>query len=157
MNGHCDFPCYLAPIGITFLRKIVYASGFMRSVAYDAHIYEDAAYLHPQFDWEMDIGNGHFATCPRFFTSEQATGGCTLSSAEATWNKWIQLPRSRIDNLSSIIKSHAMFRGEPFRGLLRNLKAIVSVSLHAAAAHQRMNQKNRGDRHAGFGPWRHGP
>ena len=50
MNGHYDYPCYLAPIGITFLRQIAYASGFMRFVAYHAHIYEDTAYPHPQFD-----------------------------------------------------------------------------------------------------------
>mmetsp|Transcript_52285 Transcript_52285/g.119278 ORF Transcript_52285/g.119278 Transcript_52285/m.119278 type:complete len:325 (-) Transcript_52285:538-1512(-) len=157
VNGHYDFPCYLVLIGITFLGQIVYASGLMRSVAYDAHIFEDTAYLHPQFDWEMNIGDGHFATCPRFFTPEQATGGRTLSSAEATWNEWIQLPRSRIEHLNSVTKSHAMFRGEPFRGWVRNLKVFVNVSLHAAAAQQRMNQKNRGDRYAGFGPWRHGP
>ncbi len=44
-NGHHDFPCYLVLIGITFLGQIVFASGLMRSIAYDAHIYEDTYHL----------------------------------------------------------------------------------------------------------------
>jgi len=93
----------------------------MRSVAYDAHIYEDTAHLHRQFDWEMNIGDGHFATCDHFFTPEQKIGGRVLSVEEDTWNHWLQLPRCRIEHLNSVIKCHRMFRGEPFRGWVRNL------------------------------------
>lgn len=156
-NGHYNFPCYLVLVGVTFLGQIVFASGLMRSIAYDAHIYEDTYHLHPQFDWEMNIGDGHFATCHHFFTPEQKVGGRALSPIEDTWNEWLQLPRSRIEHLNSVIKSHAMFGGEPFRGWVRNLKAFVNISLHGAALQMRVNQRLRGDRYAGFGPWAHGP
>ena len=90
-------------------------------------------HLHPQFDWEMNIGDGHFATCHHFFTPEQKVGGRALSPIEDTWNEWLQLPRSRIEHLNSVIKSHAMFSGEPYRGWVQNLKAFVNISLNGAA------------------------
>ena len=42
---------------------------------------------------------------PNFFTPEQKTGGRIghQKSQEDTWNEWLQLPRSRVGNLNSVI------------------------------------------------------
>jgi hypothetical protein len=151
VNGHYDFPCFLILIGMTFTGQIVYSSGFQRSTAYDAHIFEDTRYEHPQFDWEMNIGDGHFGTCPNFFTPIKKHGGRLLTAQETTWNEWIQLPRSRIEHINTVVKNHRMFKGEPFRGWIRNFRVFVNISVHGAAAELRA----RGNRYAGFGPWAH--
>ena len=39
-----------------------------------------------------------------------------LTALEQLWNSWLQLPRSRIEHLNTVIKNHAMFNGAPFRG-----------------------------------------
>jgi len=90
---------------ITFTGELIWASSLMRSVAYDAHIFDDTKHLHPQFPWEKNIGDGHFSTCANFFTPVQAIGGRALTPQELTWNEWIQMPRSRIEHLNSVIKN----------------------------------------------------
>ena len=156
VEGHYGFPCYLVLIGITFLGQIVYTSGLHRATAYDAHLFEQSRYLHPQLPREMNIGDGHFATCHNFFTPVQRTGGHVLTPQEKLWNEWIQLVRARIEHMNSVIKSHGMFR-QAYRGWVRNLQVFVNVSIHAAALQMRINQVVRGNRYAGFGPWPHHP
>ena len=60
-NGHYDFPCYLVLLGITFTGLLVFYSGLHRSTAYDSHIFNDTAHLHPQHPCEMKICDGHFS------------------------------------------------------------------------------------------------
>jgi hypothetical protein len=103
----------------------------------------------------MNIGDGHFATTPCFFTPAQATGGRVLSAEEVTWNEWLQLVRSRVEHINTVVKNHRMFKGEPYRGWVRNLKLFVRVSLHGAAAEIRSRAHRDGDRYQGFGPWPH--
>lgn len=84
VNGHYDFPCFLVLLGITFTGHLVYASDLQRSTAYDAQIYMDTRHEHPQFDWEMNIGDGHFSTVPNCFTPIKATPGQPLTPQETT-------------------------------------------------------------------------
>ena len=98
---------------------------------------------------------GHFATCARFFTPAQKTGGRALTSREIMWNEWLQLERSRVEHINTVIKNHRMFKGEPYRGWVRNLKIFVRISLHGAAAELRHRAQRDGDRYPGFGPWAH--
>jgi hypothetical protein len=127
----------------------------MRSTAYDAHIYEDTYFEYPQLPWELNIGDGHFATCPSFFTPIQATNGHVLTVLETTWNDWIQLVRSRVEHINMAIKNHRMFKGEPYRGYVRNLRVFVKVLCHGAAAHLRADEAATGPRFNGYGPWAH--
>ena len=139
----------------TFTVQLVFGSNLARSTAYDAHIYEETSHLHPQGPRELNIGDGHFATCRRFFTPVAATGGRVLTPKEVTWNEWVQLVRSRVEHLNTVLKNHRMFKGEPYRGWVRNLKLFVRISLHGAAAEIRARTRRDGDRYAGFGPWPH--
>ena len=116
----------------------------MRSTAYEAHIYEDTYFEHPQLSWEVNIGDGHFATCPSFFTLIQATNGHVLTVLETTWNEWIQLVRPRVEHINTVIKNHRMFKGEPYRGYVRNLRVFVKVSCHGAAAQLRADEAATG-------------
>jgi len=149
--GHYDFPCFLVLIGITFTGHIVFASGLCRSVAYDAHIFDDTQHLHPQYDWELNLGDGHFSTCARFLTPVQAIGGRALTVQETTWNEWLKMPRSRIEHINSVVKNHRMFKGEPFRGWVRNLKVFVNVSWRSRRTKSPRSRSMRS--YAGFGPW----
>jgi hypothetical protein len=54
-------------------------------------------------------------------TPAQKIGGRMLTALEQLWNSWLQLPRSRIEHLNTVIKNHAMFNGAPFRGWVQNL------------------------------------
>jgi hypothetical protein len=113
------------------------ASGLMRSAAYDASVFRDTKHEQPQFPWELNIGDGHCSTCANFFTSTQAIGGRQLSTQEATWHEWLQCMRLRVEHLSTVVKNHRMFKGESFRGWLRNLKVLVKISTHGAAVQLR--------------------
>ena len=116
----------------------------MRSTAYEAHIYEDTYFEHPQLPWELNIDDDHFATCLSFFTRIQATNGHVLTALETTWNEWIQLVRSRVEHINTVIKNHRMFKGEPYRGYVRNLRVFVKVSCHGAAAQLRADEAATG-------------
>ena len=72
-----------------------------------------------------------------------------------TWNEWLQLVRSRVEHLNTVIKNHRMFKGEPYRGWVRNLKMFVNISFNGAAAELRARTRRDGDRYPGFGPWPH--
>ena len=75
-----------------------------------------------------------FSTCANFFTPTQAIGGRQLSTQEVTWNEWLQLLRSRVEHLSTLVKNNRMFKGKPYRGWVQNLKVFVKISTHGAAA-----------------------
>ena len=80
-----------------------------------------------------------------------------MSTQEVTWNEWLQLVRSRVEHLSTVVKNHRMFKGEPYRGWVRNLKVFVKISTHGAATQLRASVATRHDRYDGFGPWAHCP
>jgi len=84
----------LVLIGTTFTGQIVYASSFQRSTAYDSHIFEDTHHEHPQFDWEMNIGDGHFGTCPNFFTP-----------IKKTWWKAPDCPKNNLERMHTTATS----------------------------------------------------
>ena len=76
--------------------------------------------------------------------------------AEAIYNKWLQLVRSRVEHLNSVVKQHQMFKGEPYRGWMKNLSCFVKITLHASAAEIRQREKKNGaPRYAGYGWWPH--
>ena len=133
----------------------MFGGGLCSSTAYDAFIFEDSAHLHPQHPWELNIGDGHFSTVDNFITPVQAIGGRILTPLEHTWNGWLQMPRSRIEHVNTVIKNHRMFKGEPYRGWVRSLKLFVNISIHGAAAELRARALRDGDRYRGFGPWAH--
>jgi len=156
VNGHYDFPCFLVLIGITLTGDLVFGSDLFRVNAYDAHLFEDTRHLHPQLPHELNIGDGHFATCPGFSTPVQKIGGRQLTVAEAIYNKWLQLVRSRVEHLNTVVKQHQMFKGEPYRGWVKNLSCFVKITLHASAAEIRQREKKNGaPRYAGYGWWPH--
>ena len=66
-------------------------------------------------------------------TPAQKIGGRMLTALEQLWNSWLQLPRSRIEHLNTVIKNHAMFNGAPFRGWVQNLAVFVKITLHVTA------------------------
>lgn len=109
VNGHYDFPCFLVMTAVALTGQLVYASGLMRSTAYDAHIYLDTLHEHPQYPWELNVGDGHFPTCPCFSTPIKNTNGHVLTPLETTWNEWLQLVRSRVEHVNTVIKNHRMF------------------------------------------------
>ena len=156
VNGHYDFPSYLVLIGITFTGEIVFASGLFRNTGYDGNFYMDTYHLHAQHPWERNIGDGHFATCPRFDTPAQKINGRQLTPLELVWNNWLQLPRSRIEHLNRVVKAHAMFNGAPFRGWVENLAVFVKITCHVSAVEIRKRRQLRGPRYAPYGWWRHG-
>ena len=137
-----------SPLQVFFSQRLDAVHG-VRS----AHIYEDTYFEHPQLPWELNIGDGHFATCPSFFTPIQATNGHVLTALETTWNEWIQLVRSRVEHINTVIKNHRMFKGEPYRGYVRNLRVFVKVSCHGAAVRLRADEAATGPRYNGCGPW----
>lgn len=155
VNGHYDFACYLVMVGITFTGHLVFASKLSKSTAYDSRIYHDSRHLHPQFDLEQNIGDGHFSTTPQFFVPAARTNGRALTPTEITWNEWIQLVRARIEHLNNVFKNHRMFKGEPFRGKAESLKLFVNISLHGAAVEIRARSRRDGPRYPGYGPWTH--
>ena len=142
-------------VGITFTGHLVFASKLSKSTAYDSRIYHDSRHLHPQFDWEQNIGDGHFSTTPQFFVPAARTNGRALTPTEITWNEWIQLVRARIEHLNNVFKNHRMFKGEPFRGKAESLKLFVNISLHGAAVEIRARSRRDGPRYPGYGPWAH--
>ena len=99
--------------------------------------------------------DGHFATCPAFSTPAQKTGGRQLTLREQIWNQWVQLVRSRVEHLNTVIKQHQMFKGEPYRGWMKNLACFVKVTLHATAVEIRKREERDGPRYAGYGWWPH--
>ena len=109
----------------------------------------------PQLPHELNIGDGHFATCPAFSTPAQKTGGRQLTLREQIWNQWVQLVRSRVEHLNTVIKQHQMFKGEPYRGWMKNLACFVKVTLHATAVEIRKREERDGPRYAGYGWWPH--
>ena len=155
VNGHYDFPCFLVLTGITLTGDLVFGSDLFRVNAYDANIFEDTRHLHPQLPHELNIGDGHFATCPAFSTPAQKTGGRQLTLREQIWNQWVQLVRSRVEHLNTVIKQHQMFKGEPYRGWMKNLACFVKVTLHATAVEIRKREERDGPRYAGYGWWPH--
>jgi len=155
VNGHYDFPCFLVQIGITFTGEIVFAGELLRSTSYDARTFCDEGHLHPQYDWEYNIGDCHYACVENFFTPCAKVGGRVLSCREKLWNKRVQLVRARVEHLNTVLKQHSMFGGEPYRGWARNLAVFVKISLHASAVEVRMRGNIDGPRHDGYGPHKH--
>ena len=99
----------------------------------------------------------NFAVCAQFDTPAQKIGGRMLTALEQLWNSWLQLPRSRIEHLNTVIKNHAMFNGAPFRGWVQNLAVFVKITLHVTAEDIRQRRRVfREPRYAGFGWWKHG-
>lgn len=132
VNGRYDFPCLLVLTAVTFTGELVYASEFLRSTSYDAHSFIDTRHMHPQFRWERNLGDGHFACVPRFFTPIQKIGGRTLNAEEKDWNETLQLPRSRVKHINDVIKNHRLFKGEPYRGWIQNYALFVKIVNHDA-------------------------
>ena len=95
--------------------------------------------------------------CANFFTPTQAIGGRQLSTQEVTWNEWLQLVRSRVEHLNTVVKNHRMINGEPYRDWVRNLKVFLKISTHGAAAQLQASAATRLARYDGFGPWAHCP
>jgi hypothetical protein len=135
--------------------EIVYGGCLCKSTSYDAWIFEDSKHLHPQYIWELNLGDCHFSTCAQFLTPAQAVAGRVLTPVETTWNNMLQMPRARIEHINRVIKNHMMFSGQPYRGWVRNLKVFVNISIHAAAVELRNRARESGPRYAGFGPWAH--
>ena len=46
-----------------------------------------------------------------------------------------------------------MFKGEPYRGWMKNLACFVKVTLHATAVEIRKREERDGPRYAGYGWW----
>ena len=65
----------------------------------------------------------------------------------------MQLVRSRVEHLNTVIKQHQMFKGEPYRGWMKNLACFVKVTLHATAVEIRKREERDGPRYAGYGWW----
>jgi len=151
VNGHYDWPCFLVLLGIDFKGNIVFMSGLHRSTAYDANIFEDTRHLHPQFDWEMNLADAHFATVPCTYTPAQRTGGRELNPTEKVWNKMVQLPRSRVEHINTVLKDHKMFK-QKYRGYVRNFWVFVKITGHATAVRIRHRAE---DRYQGYGWWKH--
>jgi len=153
VNTHYDFSCFLVLTGITFTGQLVFASGLVRSTAYDANVWWDTRHLHPQHPWERAIGDGHFSTCPGMNVPVPKRGSNPLTRAQRCWNEWVQLVRSRVEHINTVIKNHRMFLGEPYRGYIDSLRVFVRVTMHSTAVELR----KRGNRYKGFGPWPHNP
>jgi hypothetical protein len=156
VNGHYDFPCFLVLLGITFTGELVFSSGLFRVNSFDARTFMDSRHLHPQLPFEQNIGDGHFSTCPSFSTPAQKIGGRNLCVHEQIWNKWLQLVRSRVEHLNTVVKQHRMFKGEPFRGWVRQLSLFVKITVHATAVELRQRAKrDEKPRYEGYGWWPH--
>ena len=54
-----------------------------------------------------------------------------------------------------MIKQHQMFKGEPYRGWMKNLACFVKVTLHATAVEIRKREERDGPWYAGYGWWPH--
>eukprot|EP00615_Pteridomonas_danica_P004974 CAMPEP_0114354694 /NCGR_PEP_ID=MMETSP0101-20121206/19677_1 /TAXON_ID=38822 ORGANISM="Pteridomonas danica, Strain PT" /NCGR_SAMPLE_ID=MMETSP0101 /ASSEMBLY_ACC=CAM_ASM_000211 /LENGTH=234 /DNA_ID=CAMNT_0001496301 /DNA_START=225 /DNA_END=926 /DNA_ORIENTATION=+ len=149
-NGHYPGNCYLVLVGITFKGEIVYASELSRATSRDSALFMQSRALHPQNSWEMNIGDSHFDVCPHFDTPPQRHGGRHLTVLESVYYNMIQLPRSRIETMNHVIKSHAMFK-QTYRGYVENLSVFVKISMHAAALVIRTNREHGSFRYQGFG------
>ena len=99
----------------------------------------------------MNLGDCHFATIANFHTPAQRTGGRILNATEKLWNKMLQLVRSRVEHINTVLKDHAMFK-QKYRGYVRNLWAFVKITGHATAVRIRHRTS---DRYAGYGWWKH--
>ena len=141
VNGHYDFPCFLVLIAITFTGELVFGSELFRVNSYDAHTFMDTRHLHPQLPFERNLGDGHFRTVPRFDTPFQKDGGRMLLPHELIWNKWVQLPRSRVEHLNCEEPSHVWWRAIPWVG-----RAIGLVYKGHASRHSRRAAKKEGTR-----------
>ena len=82
-------------------------------------------------------------------------GRSAYAACEQIWNQWVQLVRSRVEHLNTVIKQHQMFKGEPHRGWMKNLACFVKVTLHATAVEIRKREERDGPRYAGYGWWPH--
>ena len=98
----------------------------------------------------MNLGDGHFATARNFHTPIQRRAGRHSEIWEQIHNKFLQLVRSRVEHLSTVFKNHAVLKGV-YRGFVINLAVFVKICAHGAAVEQR----ERGDRYAGYGWWKH--
>ena len=65
VNGHYDFPCAYRH-DLHRANRLCQQLSALDCICFP--YFEDTHHKHPQFDWEMDIGDGHFGTCPNFFT-----------------------------------------------------------------------------------------
>ena len=121
-----------------------------RFTAYDTHIFEDTRYLHPQFNWELYVGDGHFSICPRFHTSVPAIADRLLTPQESNWNEWIHASGSyqehqQLNQGAPYVQWSAVSRSVIF------FRVFVNITLHATAAELRA----RGNRYEVFRPWPH--
>ena len=154
-NGHYDFPCYLVLLGITFTGLLVFYSGLHRSTAYDSHIFNDTAHLHPQHPCEMNIGDGDFKNSRNFATPPTKPQGGHFSNADFIFMQYLQLARSRIETLNTVFKCHGMFQSV-FRGHVVNLSVFVKIAVHGTAVELRARSRaGRCTRHEGYGWWSH--
>jgi len=154
-NGHYDFPCYLVLLGIMFTGLLVFYSGLHRSTAYDSHIFNDTAHLHPQHPCEMNIGDGHFKNSRNFATPPTKPQGGHFPNADFIFMQYLQLARSRIETLNTVFKRHGMFQSV-FRGHVVNLSMFVKIAVHGTAVELRARSRaGRCTRHEGYGWWSH--
>ena len=72
--------------------------------------------------------------CANFFTPTQTIGGRQLSTQEVTWNEWLQLVRSRVEHLNTVVKNHRMFKGEPYRDWVQGVLEDFYARRRRAAA-----------------------
>ena len=115
----------------------------------------DMHHLHPHYAFGGNLGDGHFGTSPQFDTPFQKVAEQLLTAPELIWNKWLQLPRSRVEHMDTVAKNHRMFRGEPFSGRVEQLALFARATLHAAAAELRSRRARDGPRYAGYAWWPH--
>ena len=76
-------------------------------------------------------------------TPAQKIGGRMLTALEQLWNSWLQLPRSRIEHLNTVIKNHAMFNGAPFRGWVQKSHCMSPLRTSARGGGFSANRDTR--------------
>ena len=80
-----------------------------------------------------------------------------LTALEQLWNSWLQLPRSRIEHLNTVIKNHASLMAHPSGAGCKTSRSFVKITLHVTAEDIRQRRRIfREPRYAGFGWWKHG-
>ena len=99
--------------------------------------------------WEYGLGDKAYIGCPEILTEWKNPSGGTLTAEKVEWNLLLQFYRARNEHLISELKQSRATLSQKWRGSFALLRAIVDLSVQLEALQERM----RGPRYDGFGPW----
>jgi len=132
-------------VAIDFLGNYLLLTG--PHVLYDGHVFVNTADLHPMYNWEIWLADGHYIGIPGVLTPFRKDH--ILTNEEFTYNIIHSFYRSRVEHAIRRIKYHNMF-SQVYRGSWQVLDWAMKVIVHTTNVESRTRPK-----YCFVGPWMH--